>query len=382
MKARFDIVTTNGKHVLLSALLNAPPHGVPGTATPLILQELKRCKDGLEKHFGVGNVHLSLDNYESAVFWYLVLYRTVKLAGRRTCVFDLLRSKSGIRELSSSDLGVQYDAQNNWLRLFWDEAPKGVLAGFEECPSWAEILARYERRTGEKPPLHFWRACAESSSWVIPISWLEGMRYRQEVRHGAFVYKTMTVLNLEGVEMIQLEGRGKGLFKEASLLVAKHVRFVHHYIDADIREYRNMLTLERQLGANEDPAARRMRHRDYMRRKRVLDKVACGQGENQKEDANNAWWQATREVWHITKLLRVHGFSGRVVRYMRAEMCSARYALVEEHLLEQHGFVSEVIYHRVLACLKRLEDTLADAVVPREFERWLRLKDIIAIKRR
>jgi len=385
MRARFDIIDPTIGRVILSSLFNAPPHGIKGPQVQKILRKLRGFKADLERDYGEGNVALSLDSYEGSVFWYLVLFRPVAFipdhavfGNRKVNVYDILRTRGGARDVAMSNLGLQYDPEHNWLVLYWDEAMKGVLEGIEQCPSWEAILAGCQRRTKAEPTRDFWRSCAESYSWVVPVPALANMCFLKDRRHDKNTYDNISVLNLEGIEMLHVEGRGKGVGNDARLMVAKTIHFVHHYVHEDIREYKHALAIKRECTKERDMEKNRAARKKYMKswredQKRKKYAVAAAAD---FEEKHAPLWIVTRAVYSIMKSLKVGVSRGRMPAVLEADKCERFYQQAIGRLLAQQVFIAKGRWDHISEQLQIIEAQLKfHPEVPPAFGLWLGLRD-------
>jgi len=374
MYARFDFVSPTTGRVLLSTLLDSPPDALDGKKVVSMLAELGRTKKALESLFGKGQVRLSLESYESSVFWYLVLFRPIhfsnrhpKFCGRRLSVYDVLLDGGGT-DLQKTNLGVVYDRENGWLSLLWDEAfaEEGVCAGIETCPSWAAILAEYKKRMGVDAPREWQKQVAQHHSWVIDEWRLHKMAYKTEKLwfRPNVLYDHITVLNLVGLEVIRLEGIGKGLLNEATLLAPRRVRYLHHYTLADKREFKAMRLLQEKLS----------------HAKKMTEEARAAQSKQQREAraykrnrAHTNWMIASRTVGELCREFGV-GKSGRYPREMRGNDCLARYRRVLDRYVNGQLASGASQTARVKKLLADLTDLLADTQIPAQFQIWLNFR--------
>lgn len=384
MYARFDFVSPETGRVLLSTLLDAPPDQLDQKKVGSMLAELSKTKRRLESIFGVGQVRVSLESYESSVFWYLVLFRPIqfsdkhpKFAGRKYSVYDVLRSGSGI-ELQKTDLGLAYDRENNWLSLLWNEAmaPGGICAGMEACPSWEGILNAYKKRVGKDAPLEWWRHCAECHSWIVPEWRLHKMRYQMNKLwfRTDLTYDRLTVIDLTGIEIVRLEGEGKGLLNEAKLLTARRVRYAHHYTTSDKREFLAMRKRERELRRLAKVSEERAARQEEVLRLREQGINIAGR----PRKARDNWHMAGRIVGQLCAIFRV-GKAGRYPFHMKGEDAAARYRKVVDKYLNGQLLSGATQTRRVQQLLDELEKLLSDPSIPGQFTRWLRLRETFEI---
>ncbi len=367
MYARFDFISPETGRVLLSTLFDAPQDRLPSKEIAAMLKTLVATKKQLEKYFGKGMVRLSLDGYESSVFWALVLFRPVVVYGKRKSVYTILRDGDPT-ELQRSDLGVVYEPKQGFLVLDWEEAKNGILADFDKCPSWKSITAKTDD----------WRRCAESHSWVVPEWVLRKTRFLRDRLwfRPSLTYEDVTVLDVRGIEVIKLEGKGKGTINEAKLLTARSVKFVHHYTTSDKREFRAANKIQkraaRDMQFSETDRARRV-ERQRLRRKGVTfsnDKKNWKRPEF--DPANRNWYLASRIVGqlptHIGK-----GKRGKYPVLMTAEESNMRF----EHILNAYinNELTRTRWGRVDGLLVELEELLGDSRVPNEFGEWFIWRD-------
>ena len=385
MYARFDFMSEKTGKVLLSTLFDAPQDRLPPGEINRLLKTLMATKRRLEDIFGEGLVRLSLDGYETSVFWALVLFRPINIGGERKSVYDILLDGDPMT-LQKLDLGLVYEPEFGVMILDWQEAPKGILENLDSCASWKDILSRASKRRkqydedGNLVPvsMSFWKRCAESHSWVIPQWILSKMKFlRQSLWfRPSLTYDDVTVLDTRGLEVIRLEGEGKGVLNEAKLLTARTVKFVHHYTTADKREFHSAHFKQKQLAKDKEKAKQQYEERKYRQRLRRKGIEIPGSRKDWRkkefETENRKWYLASRIVGRLPKTLG-KGFLGKYPALMSAEDSNKRLEYVLNAFV--NGELVQPKWRRVTSLLKELEELLRDERVPREFGEWLIWRD-------
>jgi len=377
MYARFDFMSPETGRVLLSTLFDAPQDRLPHKHISGMLRTLKATKKQLESIFGEGMVRLSLDNYEASVFWAIVLFRPLTVYGERQSVYDILLNGDPLT-LQKSNLGIIYEPEHGFLVLDWKEAKKGVLQDLIKCPSWELIMKNAWKRNKKFVGRPYWKRCAESHSWVVPEWVLAKMGFlRDRVWfRPTLTYDDITVLDTRGIEVIRLEGEGKGALNEAKLMTAKNVKFVHHYTTADKREFRAAYHLQKQQ--EKDPAAEAAKRRQRTERQNLRRKGIEIPGSKKDwkrrefETENRKWYLASRVVGQLPKYLG-KGFRGKYPALMTPDESNVRFEYVLNAYI--NGELEKVKWKRVHSLLKELEDLLPDPRVPNEFGDWLVWRD-------
>jgi hypothetical protein len=239
MHSSIDFVSKTTGRIHLHAAFDTASEGLSLKDAKLICARIRRFQKDLQREMkSEYKITLSLDSYEGSVFWYLVLFRPVLfkkdvLFGSRTwSVYEILKSKHR-DALGKTDLGVFCDQDR--LCLIWPEAFSGILAGFENCPSWKKIIKGKDQS--------FWRKCADSFSFTIPRqqllkeNYLQGQGFRQE---RPIKYKDITVLSLSGIDVPT---------KVGELPVAKRVRFSWFYDKPTMKMPREAVNAQRRQAA-------------------------------------------------------------------------------------------------------------------------------------
>ncbi len=376
MLARVDIVSQTTGRILLSSLLDAPSDGISRVDGWEVIRILRQTQKKLEKKFGEGRVRLSLDSYEGTVFWYMVLFRGVLFDsnhrtlgdGRRWSIYELLLDGNSNKLLKKTDLGVVFDTENMWLAMHWEEARKGIMEDFENCPTWDDILLKQKSRLIK---MHcavtevgddYWKQCARSYSHTIPRWQLEKMNYlKKHMWHrGKMTYDDLIVLNLSGMDIPKLDP----ITKDIKLPVAKRTHFAHFYTE-DPREYR----------AIQKVIARENKQRDSMSRVKNARRTQKQRDKRKARDKISedkmAWFDASRIVSRIPKLLSSGINTGRYRKFYSGKQSDQLYQLLRDSYM--NGEIVEVdINKKILSIqLEKLRSLLEDADVPEEFSKWL-----------
>lgn len=362
MNMRVDIVSETTGRVLLSSLFDASPDGLTRKQCQQVIKVMAKTKRILEGVFGDGAVRISLDDYGSSVFWYLVLLRGInfdpkdpKLGKRTWSAYEMLLHPKLQHRLQQTDLGLVYDKEQDWLVLIWPEAVDGILKDFENCPSWYKILREQEQRTGEKPTHDFWKTCAASHSFIIPAWRLQKLGYLSKVlwHRVGIGYNDISVLDLAGIDIPKLDQQGK-----AVLPTAKRANFAHFYTD-DQREFK---TLKNRF--------MRDKHKREPRWNAVDDKRKLNQKlkrQRQKEERKN-WELASRIISQLSTLLG-NAQKGKHRYYISGKDAESMFrgAVSSSRMSGQ-----ESDWIKIERLLDDLENLLGDEHVPTEFTVWLK----------
>jgi len=380
MNMRVDIVSKKTGRVLLSSLFDSPPEGLTRRDCQKVIGVLGGLKTKLESITGRNTVRITLDDYPSSVFWYLVLFRPVVFdsadpwfGGRPWSIFEMLEKPKYALKLKEMNLGVIFDPDRNWLTLFWDEARKGILDGIEKTPTWRNILRKQEKRLGHPPTDAWWKLCARNHSFTVPNWRIAKQGYLRGVlwhRPGAS-YDDIIVFNLAGIDIPRLDDRGK-----ISLPVAKRANFTHFYTK-DKREFvgvRKQLNPRRRTQEEKSESAKRLRARREKRKEELA-----------------AWTKASRAIADIQKIMGM-GVTGRPALFTRNDQVIRQYeqlvnAFIKDELRvkplmnaftkdEPHVKPEDKKYwEKIENKLDIVERCLQDPRVPREFSMWLNWRE-------
>lgn len=367
MHARADFVSRSTGRVLLSALFDTPPEGLSRRECQRIITVLRQTKEKLEAVCGAGTVRLTLDDYPTSVFWYLVLFRPIVFdpddpwfgGGDPWSLRELLDDPVRAAKLKETDLGVVYDPDRNWLTLIWKEALTGVLDGIEMCPSWRKILKEVEKRTGHPPTQEWWKLCASNHSFVVPKwrvakhGYLNGMLWhRPNVQ-----YEDITVFDLRGIERPTVNEAG-----DPELPVAKRARFIHFYTD-DKREFQQL--------------RRRFRPRTWNVAQKTKAAVRSAARREAKKEKYAAWAEATTALYDIIKVMGA-GYHGRRAIFLEGVEVKSRF----EDLARKFNraevrirYNDELSWGLISQHCDIIERCLADDNVPGEFALWLQWRE-------
>lgn len=366
MQARVDFVSKTTGRVLLSSLFDTPPEGLTRRECQRIITVLRQTQERLDGICGAGTVRLTLDDYATSVFWYLVFFRPVVFdaddpwfGGDPWSLREMVEDTARANKLKEMNLGVVYDADRNWLTVIWKEALTGILDGMEMCPSWRKVLNDVEKRTGHPPTLEWWKTCAGNHSFVVP-SW-------RVAKHGYLSatlwhrpnldYNSITVFDLNGIDMLELNELG-----QPELPVAKRARFTYFYTD-DKREFQSL--------------RRRLKPRGWSEKQRSKAAARAAARREAKKEKYASWIEASSAIFDITKAMGA-GYHGRRALYLegvearnRFEDLSRRYIQGDLKIQPENTVAWGLIEHR----LDTIEDCLTDPVVPKEFAVWLQWRN-------
>lgn len=360
MNLRFDIVSETTGKVLLSSALDAPPDGLTRREIQKALTVLRQCKNRLETIFGHGNVQLRLDDYDSLVFWYIVLLRGVvfdhdhpQLGGRTWSVYEMLLNPRLAPKLKRTDLGVVYDDQRNWLALVWPEALEGVLQGIHLCPSWKRILEREEKRQGKPITQAWWKICARMNAFTIPPWRLSRLDYLHQMlwHRPGLTYEDVIVLDLAGIDLPRVAC-------DFELPVARQARFTHLYTD-DEREFRDVRRIQKSRSRRDPAYKQRLAAKKEQRKAQRISRWS--------------WWLASRTVYDLARIFDAPRIGGSTTRYLSPTASDKMFEAALSRFLT--GVPIDKHKKRIDALVAELEHLLQDPVVPREFSRWLQFKE-------
>lgn len=248
MLTRLDFISEATGRAYLKTMLDTPADGFTAALSLKIRRKLVKTARELEDIIAeetdeTVNVRLTMDSYEACVFWYIALFRPFTvlddpvLGTKPWSVYELMDNPAKAHLLKRLDWGVFWDHENNWMVIVWEEAIKGVLHDMHTCPSWNKILTTEEKRLRIRLDWTWWKKCAESFSYVIPLWRLRDMSYMSDKlwhRPGAR-YEDITVVDMAGLDIPSFQ---VGNEISATLPVAKRAHFAHHYVsEEDKREY-------------------------------------------------------------------------------------------------------------------------------------------------
>lgn len=366
MNIRIDFVSEKTGRVLLSSLFDTPPEGLTRRECQKAITALRQMKEKVEGIVGQGTVRMTLDDYPSSVFWYLVLFRPIIFdpddpwfGKHRWSVFDILESPLFARKLKEMDLGVIYDPDRNWLTLVWDEARSGILDGIDNTPTWRNILKEQEKRLGHWPTDEWWKLCAQNHSFAVPgwkvarQGYLRGTLWHRPEAD----YSNVVVFDLAGVDVPHMSEHG-----EIELPVAKRANFVHFYTK-DRREFSEL--------------QRRLQPRRWTKAQQSKAAARSKQQREKRKEERAAWIRASHAVADIIKAMG-GGTPGRRSMFMSGER------VIEEFNRLVHKFIrvelritadDDVAWGLIEQKLGVIEKCLQDPSVPQEFSVWLKWKE-------
>lgn len=365
MHARFDFSSRTTGRTWLKSMFDTPSDGFSAKLALKIRRKLSKTARELEnmisEELGTPmSVRLTLDGYESSVFWYLVMFRPFFverdpiLGPTKWNVYELMQDKAKRHVLKRLDWGVFWDEENNWLVLLWEEALNGgVLEKLRECPSWDQILKKEEKRLGRRLDWRWWKKCAESSPHVIPEWKLKDMRYMGTQlwhRPGA-KYSDITVLNTAGIEVPKFQ---VGRKISAVLPEAKRAHFAHHYVDEEEKrtymasivqfEKRDLRIKRKKATGASDAMVNQTRNRRRRERRERPTQVPGG--------------RIARAVTQVTSALGRSFRKGRPPKQMRPEEMELRFeSSVDSYL---NGDYAKPNWHAVERNLDDIEEVLQD----------------------
>lgn len=369
MRALLDFVSEKTGKTLLRAAFDAAPEGLTREDSWEVVKILRRTKKELEKVF-CRPVRLSLDGWESTIFWYLVLFRPIvfdkrhpKYGGKQWSLYDLLQKDKSADDLKMTDLGVFLDRENMWVVLYWPEAVNGICKGLDTCPSWRNVMREHKVRRGEELNTAFMEKCARSFSYVVPAWHLEKIGYVRKVffKPGASA-RDFVVLDIAGVDVPKLSVDG-GV---AELPVAKLARFAHFYVD-DEREYQAIVRLEeeenKKLSKDGKRVVQRARRRDAQKVQREKDR-------DKELEEKKVLYQISRAIFGIPRMLGGTNPMGRSAKFLSLKKSEDLFMMLVAAFI--NGEYVHPKWRRLQAQVERIENLLAlgDPHVPEEFRKW------------
>lgn len=369
MRASLDFVSEKTGKTLLRAAFDAAPEGLTREDSWEIVKILRRTKKELEKVY-CRTVRLSLDSWESTVFWYLVLFRPVvfddrheKYGGRSWSVYELLKSEDTARDVKMTDLGVFLDRGNMWVVLYWPEAVKGICSGLDTCPTWRNVMGEHKDKRGKPLDDAFMEKCARSFSYVVPTWQLSKMGYANKIffKKDA-VPSDFIALDIAGIDVPKL-GVGDAL---AELPVAKRARFAHFYVE-DEREYNAIAKLEaeanKKLSKDGKRVVQRARRKDVQKVQREKKNVA-------EREKKSTLYQVSRAIFGIPRILGGTNPMGRSVKFLSAKKSDDLFMLLVTAFI--NGEYVNPKWDRLQSQVELIENLLSrnDPHVPEEFWKW------------
>jgi len=330
-----------------------------------------------------------LEDWDSAIFWALVLFRPLhlphgsplrkKLGGvdSWTCAYEILENLGG-DELTRSGLGLVYDNENNYLSIIWKEAfsERGILHGFERTECWKKVQASYKKRYRGKKNIESegivlgqkgitWIALRHS--WTVPTTWIrrhgyieQALWHRENLELGGFVTFAMN-----GVDVVRVEGDWKGYNQEAALLPPVQMNYVHlQTTDRDL--YRRMRALQEPVRRKEERESLTEDEREYLRTKARDTKRI--QVSAKRESLVPEWVAATRTICQLAGCFQANP-PGKYPKQMSGGVALARFYIAADNYI--YGRVEVVLKNKVRRLVAQLRGYVRCAEVPQEFQHWL-----------
>jgi hypothetical protein len=366
MNLRVDFVSHSTGRVLLSALFDTPPSGLTRRDCQKCITIMRETREKLEQITGPGTVRLTLDDFATSVFWYLVFFRPVVFdaadpwfGGEPWSIMEFAEDPKRAAKLQEMDLGLVYDQERNWLTLIWNEALSGILDGIEMCPSWRQVLKDYEKRTGGVATTEWWKMCARNhsfavSNWrVAKHGYLTGMLWHRPNIN----YEDIIVFDLNGIDMFEYNS-----MSGVSLPSAKRARFVNFYTD-DKREFQ---AIKHQL----HPRVWNQEHRSKTAAQTL-------QRREERKEKFTEWAEASEALYEITKTMG-GGTPGRRAMFLEGVEVKDRFEALarlfnQGELRIQHR--DTVAWALVDQYLDIIESCLESPRIPREFHLWMQWRE-------
>ena len=361
MKSRYDFISQQSGRVSLGALFDAPMAGIT-VRSPTLLAALGRAREELDAVCGNGCTRTTLEGYEASVLLALVLFRPIYFPSkhplfqdRKVSVHEVLAGGHG-GELVKTQLGVQYDPENNWLAIFWEEARagEGVLSGLDTSPAWSRIKDGYEKRTLHALDWRWLRTCVDGYAWAIPTGRLQSMGYLTKTvwsREG-LDYDALSVVDLRGIEVI----KGESANASAAPMLSRPVRYAHHYTQSR-KEYREALKLRHAQVMTEARREKAGKGPKAVKKKMTPE---------QKDKAH-----ASRIIYRLGRIFGAVG-RGRGAVILDEDMCLDLFKLALENY--QNGKVkpSKKMVERLIG---ELMEIARDPNIPSAYCCWATLRD-------
>lgn len=366
MNTRVDFVSEKTGRVLLSSLFDTPPDGLTRRDCQKVITILRRTKDKLETVVGQGTVRLTVDDYPSSVFWYLVLFRPVVFdsddpwfGGKPWSVFEMLEDPARANKLKEMDLGIVYDPDRNWLSVVWEEARTGILEDLENTPTWRKILKEQEKRLGYWPTDEWWKLCAKNHAFVVPNWRVARQGYLRGVlwHRPRASYDDVIVFDLAGVDLPTLNEAG-----DAELPVAKRANFTHFYTE-DKREFNSI--------------RKNLIPRTWAKTKKSKASIRSKQQRKKRKEEKAAWIDASYAIADIQKAMG-GGTPGRRSMFMSAAQTVAQFEELANKFSRDLLRITpndDIAWALIESKLDVLEQCLHDPSVPQEMSIWLRWRD-------
>lgn len=366
MNVRVDFVSAKTGRVLLSSLFDTPPEGLTRRECQRIITILRRTKEKIESVVGQGTVRLTIDDYASSVFWYLVLFRPIVFdsedpwfGGKPWSVFEMLEDPKRAFKLKEMDLGVVYDPDRNWLSLIWTEARKGIMEDLDSTPTWRKILREQEKKLGYWPTDEWWKLCARNHSFVVPNWRVARQGYLRGVlwHRPNINYDDVVVFDLAGVDLPVTND-----FGDAELPVAKRANFTHFYTE-DKREFNAIRSIARP--------------RTWSREQKSKMAIRSKQQREKKKEEKAAWIDASYAIADIQKAMG-GGTPGRRAMFMSATQAVEQFEELSNKFSKDLLRITpgdDIAWALIESKLDFLEQCLQDPSVPQEMSIWLRWRD-------
>lgn len=372
MRAHVEVLCEKSGQRLAAAAIDTPPFGLTRGDTWEFVQILRKTRAQVEAALGYP-VRLTIDSWESSVFWYLVLHRPLKFddnhplyGGTEKSVYELIQNKKSAEDLKMTDLGVFADLDNTLLVLYWPEAKKGICADFHTCKSWQEVIDDFKKRTGRDPDENFLEKCARSFAFTVPTWYLSQLDYPKKIFFkDKAKAKDFIALDLNGIDAPRLAVNGT-----LKMPATKHARFVHFYIDNE-EEYKFFVArqseLHRKYGKKRRRLVQQARRRDMRRRENE-------QQRREEHSKMQVLFQITREVLTIMRALGVP-FRGRPIKYLTPDKSDKFFSRAVESYI--NGDAHDIKWNRLQRSAVEIERLLLlkDSHVPDSFWKWTWWKD-------
>lgn len=317
-------------------------------------------------------VRVTLDLWESTLFWYWVLHRPIKFddrhpkyGGREWTVFELIHTPGGKQDLQQTDLGIFFDEEHDWIVLFWPEAIEGICAGLEEFKPWKVSV----NRTGCSA-----LPAARNSGFAVDGGIFERKRCRTRCAfyYGETADEDFTAMQLTGIDIPKWNMELNAPFSDIPpIRDVKSAAFVHLYTKSK-KEYYFYRSVERDIDAQERYRKQRQTGHLALLRKDESRKAQRRQKREQVLAARAVLRQVTLSIQQITRFLGVPGRSGRPPKYLSLTASRALFNQSVEAYI--NGEIMSPRWERINLCVAELRELLEknDAYAPAKYyDDWL-----------
>ena len=360
-----QILNPQSRRVLLQSRFHSHTVHIKKEDVPKVRLAMDEFRAKLEQWVGKGMVQMGIGSFETAAFWSLVFFRPISFPEKagKTSVYEECLNGRG-KDLTESNLGVAYDAENDYLTVFWKEALKegGILRGIEEYGSaWKRIVDAYEKRTGVgELSANRWDVIARSHPWVVPRWRLRELHYiREYLWHRSGLSRSdLVVFNMTGIELLVADTQERGgVVEEINLMPPLSVKCARP--DTSSKEiFRSLQQVHTNIARREKYELERI---EGVERRPVYKKRVY----------NKNWVAASRVVGQLSKLFGASRLA-KYPKHMTGDEVQKRFLMAVDNYA--FGRVYDVNKKAVERLLDQLVQYCRDPELPCELSYWLHFR--------